>query len=307
MAESPGAGKAINRAGDLGRVILRCREADVAVVGSSVGIDLPEVACRSSERDELAALWLGPDEWLLLHSAPPEGWIEDIRDRLTEVSHSLVDVGHRQVGLTVGGAHAEAILAAGCPLDLSPVAFPVSMCTRTLLGKAEIVLWRTAADRFHLEVWRSFRPYVETLLRQADLEQNGVAEDEPLMTEEELYADFQEAGIAVEKLEHEPVHTVEESAAIHSALTAGHTKNLFLKDKRGAFWLVVLPSDRRADLKQVAEAVGAGKFSFGKADDLERLLHIKPGAVTPLAAVNAPTGEVQVVIDSSFRSSSTLR
>lgn len=120
------------------------------------------------------------------------------------------------------------------------------------------------------------------------------------MTEDELYADFAKCGVLYKKHEHAPVYTVEESAAIHEALPAAHTKNLFLKDKKGRFWLVTLPHDRRADLKAIAELLGAGKFSFGKPEDMERLLQIAPGAVTPLAAPNAPVEELTVVFDASF-------
>jgi sarcosine oxidase subunit gamma len=67
----------------------------------------------------------------------------------------------------VSGPHAGAILNAGCPLDLDPAEFPPDMCTRTLLGKAEIVLWRTGGAEFHLEVWRSFSDYVLEFLREA--------------------------------------------------------------------------------------------------------------------------------------------
>ncbi len=120
------------------------------------------------------------------------------------------------------------------------------------------------------------------------------------MTEDELYADLAERGVTMQKHEHPPVYTVDESAAIHAALPAAHTKNLFLKDKRGKYWLVTLPHDRRADLKAYADLLGAGKFSFGKPEDMERLLGIAPGAVTPLAAPNAPAEELTVVFDASF-------
>jgi len=121
------------------------------------------------------------------------------------------------------------------------------------------------------------------------------------MTEDEIYAQFEAAGIAMEKIEHPPVFTVEESAGIHAALPAAHTKNLFLKDKQKRFWLIVLPHDRRADLKAFAETLGAGKFSFGKPDEMEQLLGVTPGAVTPLAVTHAPPGPVSLVFDESFR------
>jgi sarcosine oxidase subunit gamma len=62
------------------------------------------------------------------------------------------------------------VLATGCPLDLDPQAFPVGMCTRTVLAKAEIVLWRIADDAFHLEVWRSFAAYVSAVIAEASRE-----------------------------------------------------------------------------------------------------------------------------------------
>src|ERR1039457_130132 len=79
-------------------------------------------------------------------------------------SHSLVDVSHRQTGLEMSGPRAADILNSGCPLDLDVSAFAVGMCTRTVFAKAEIVLWRIAADVFRLEVWRSFTDYVARFL-----------------------------------------------------------------------------------------------------------------------------------------------
>ena len=67
----------------------------------------------------------------------------------------------------VPGPQAALLLSSGCPLDLDAHAFPVGMCTRTMLAKAEVVLWRTAAEAFHLEVWRSFAPYVTQFLAEA--------------------------------------------------------------------------------------------------------------------------------------------
>jgi sarcosine oxidase subunit gamma len=77
---------------------------------------------------------------------------------------ALVDISHRQFALEVSGPHAAIILNGACPLDLDLGEFPIGMCTRTALAKADIVLWRTRSDAFHLEVWRSFAGYVAGLL-----------------------------------------------------------------------------------------------------------------------------------------------
>jgi heterotetrameric sarcosine oxidase gamma subunit len=78
-----------------------------------------------------------------------------------------VDVSHRDTALAVSGPRAGWVINAFCALDLHQVAFPVGMCTRTVLGKAEIVLWRTDVDMFHIEVARSFAPYVWACLEEA--------------------------------------------------------------------------------------------------------------------------------------------
>jgi sarcosine oxidase subunit gamma len=84
--------------------------------------------------------------------------------------HALVEVGQRQTALTVTGPLATTLLNVGCPLDLDLAAFPVGMCTRTVLAKVEIVLWRTGPDAFHIEVWRSFAPYAWRYLEAAGAE-----------------------------------------------------------------------------------------------------------------------------------------
>jgi sarcosine oxidase, subunit gamma len=103
------------------------------------------------------ALQLGPDEWLLFDCAVPA----------IAAPHSLVNVSHRQVGLVLVGMRIQEVLSTGVALDLTQEAFPVGMATRTLFGKAEIILWRSAADAWHVEAWRSFLPYVSQFLKQA--------------------------------------------------------------------------------------------------------------------------------------------
>jgi sarcosine oxidase subunit gamma len=150
-----------------GRLIFRGPEGPAQAMSEAFGISLPREACRASVAADRAALWLGPDEWLLL--SPPAG-LEAISaeaaDRIAQLPFSLVDVSDRQVAFRLSGRRAVTVLAGGNPLDLDLAAFPVGMCTRTVLAKAEIVLWRTAPDCFHIEVWRSFAPYVWGFLRE---------------------------------------------------------------------------------------------------------------------------------------------
>lgn len=130
-----------------------------------------EEACRATAHATRASLWLGPDEYLLLDFAPEEpaqaqATLAILEDALAGLPHALVDISHRQIALRVRGPQAELILRGACPLDLDGAEFPVGMCTRTILAKAEIVLWRTGEDTFHLEVWRSFASYVTGVLSE---------------------------------------------------------------------------------------------------------------------------------------------
>ncbi len=107
-------------------------------------------------------------------------------------------------------------------------------------------------------------------------------------------------GIAFTHHVHGAVFTVEESAQLHADIAGAHTKNLFLKDAGGQFWLVTVPADIRVNLKALPATIGAKRVSFGKAEDMERLLGVTPGAVTPLAAINDDAGAVKIVIEESL-------
>jgi sarcosine oxidase, subunit gamma len=149
------------------RCILRGAAAARAAAGEGFGLSLPETACRANTDGNRAALWLGPDEQLLLAPDSEVGTIETALARaLQGHAYSLVDVSHRQVGMGIHGPHAEWLLQSLCPLPLNLRDFPAGMCTRTVFAKAEIVLWRPAEQVFRLEVWRSFSPYVVQLLHE---------------------------------------------------------------------------------------------------------------------------------------------
>jgi sarcosine oxidase subunit gamma len=140
----------------------------MTAAGASFGLNISTAACRSDRQGGRAALWMGPDEQLLLAPVSEAETVRAGLDRaLAALPHSLVDVSHRQVAFELAGAHARNILNAGCPLDLHIGSFPVGMCTRTVLAKCDMVLWRTGAETFHIEVWRSFAAYASRFLAEA--------------------------------------------------------------------------------------------------------------------------------------------
>jgi Ala-tRNA(Pro) deacylase len=119
-------------------------------------------------------------------------------------------------------------------------------------------------------------------------------------TPAELFALPDRLGIAHATVSHEALFTVEQSRALRGQIPGGHTKNLFLKDKRGEFYLVVASEDAAIALKSLHQRLGAGRFSFGSAEAMRELLGVEPGSVTPFAAVNDTKGRVRVVLDAAL-------
>jgi Ala-tRNA(Pro) deacylase len=114
---------------------------------------------------------------------------------------------------------------------------------------------------------------------------------------QQLLARLDALGIAYQNHQHAAVFTVEEAKALRGALTGGHIKNLFLRNKKEEMWLVVAEEDKRIDLKALGEKLGAGKLSFGSPDRLLRYLGVLPGAVTPFGIINDKDRKVKVVLD----------
>jgi sarcosine oxidase subunit gamma len=149
-----------------GRLILRGRAAAIEAATVPLSFGLPAQPCRAVTIGDRTALWLGPDEWLIL-TAPSDPIAAALAQTLQPHPHSLVDVSHRQCAIELTGTAAADVLNAGCPLDLDAAAFCPGMCTRTVLAKSEIILWRVAVEKFRLEVARSFAPYVRRFLLEA--------------------------------------------------------------------------------------------------------------------------------------------
>ena len=126
-------------------------------------------------------------------------------------------------------------------------------------------------------------------------------------TPDQLFAFLDSLGIVHKTVKHPPVFTVDEARALRGQLPGGHTKNLFLRDKKHALFLVVVGEDALIDLKGLHRLLGAsGRFSFGSADLLGEVLGVTPGSVTPFAAINDTDGRVTVVLDAAMMEHETL-
>ena len=126
-------------------------------------------------------------------------------------------------------------------------------------------------------------------------------------TPDDLFAFLDRLGIVHRTVSHPPLFTVEESQALRGKIPGGHTKNLFLKDKKDALFLVVALEDAVIELKSLHRVLGAnGRFSFGSADLLRGTLGVDPGAVTPFAALNDTERRVVVVLDAAMMAQATL-
>jgi Ala-tRNA(Pro) deacylase len=118
---------------------------------------------------------------------------------------------------------------------------------------------------------------------------------------EDLLAFLDNLGVAHDTVEHPPLHTVEESQSLRGQIPGGHSKNLFVKDKKSRLFLLTLGEETTVDLKRVHEKIGAsGRVSFGSAELLEEVWGVRPGGVTPFGAINDRQGRVTVVLDSGL-------
>ena len=120
------------------------------------------------------------------------------------------------------------------------------------------------------------------------------------LTSAELLARLETLDIAHRTVAHSPVFTVAESKGLRAEFPGGHTKNIFLRNKKGRMWLVTCLEDRDIDLKELAERLGAGRFSFASAERVMHYLGVIPGAVTPFAVINDHGGVVHMVLDAGL-------
>jgi Ala-tRNA(Pro) deacylase len=119
-------------------------------------------------------------------------------------------------------------------------------------------------------------------------------------TRDDLFARLEALGIDTVTVEHPALFTVEQSQSLRGDIPGAHTKNLFLKCKKGTLWLVVALESTRLDLKTLHTRLGSGRLSFGSANLLREALGIEPGSVTPFAVINDTEARVTVVLDQAL-------
>lgn len=125
-------------------------------------------------------------------------------------------------------------------------------------------------------------------------------------TRQDLFALFDTLGIAHTTKDHAPVFTVEESAAIKADMPGAHTKNLFLKDKGGNFFLICAESHAQIKVNKLHPHLGCKRLSFGKAEYLLEHLGVTPGSVTLFSIINDKTAKVKLIIDKTLTESDVV-
>jgi Ala-tRNA(Pro) deacylase len=119
-------------------------------------------------------------------------------------------------------------------------------------------------------------------------------------TREDLFARLSALGVETVTVEHPPLFTVEQSKELRGDIPGAHTKNLFLKCKKGTLWLVTAVESTAVDLKTLHTRLGCGRLSFGNAELLGEALGVQPGSVTPFAIINDTQNRVSVVLDEAL-------
>lgn len=126
-------------------------------------------------------------------------------------------------------------------------------------------------------------------------------------TRNDLFQLLDRLQIAVTTVDHPPLFTVQESQALRGTIPGAHTKNLFLKDKKGRYFLLTVAEDAEIDLKSVHKVVGAsGRVSFGSSERLMELLGVSPGSVTVFGLINDDDGAVTIVLDATLMENATI-
>lgn len=126
-------------------------------------------------------------------------------------------------------------------------------------------------------------------------------------TPEDLFALLDNIGIKTKTVTHPPLYTVADSQSLRGQIDGGHTKNLFVKDKKDNYFLLTVGEEAGVDLKTIHHLIGgASKVSFGKPEALMELLGVAPGAVTAFGPINDTQGKVKVFLDADLMAHETV-
>ena len=126
------------------------------------------------------------------------------------------------------------------------------------------------------------------------------------MSPEDLLTHIRDLGIETSTMTHSAVYTVEEAKTHRHGLIGAHSKNLFLRDKKGRMFLLTTLEDRAINLKSLADELGVRSLSFGSAERLQKYLGVTPGSVTPFGVINDTEGGVTMVLDRGLMDFETL-
>ena len=159
----------ITPSADCARLNLRIAQTNLEFAGKVFGLSIPSTIGEMNSDENKSALCLGPDEWMLMAEKSEGKFIlDDFSSLATEVLFSLVDVGHRTVGINISGSAAVQVLSSGCPLDLDKM--PSGSCTRSVLDKVQILIIKVNNESYRLEIVSSFAEFVWNYLSIASSE-----------------------------------------------------------------------------------------------------------------------------------------
>jgi len=120
------------------------------------------------------------------------------------------------------------------------------------------------------------------------------------MSSDELLVMLENQGITHKTVDHAPMWTVEDAKSLREPCDYGHTKNLFVRNKKGEMWLLCLHEDRLVDLKAAARRAGTNRFSFASSARMMQYLGVTPGAVSAFSILNDVTHQVRFLMDESL-------
>jgi len=156
---------ALRDSGFFGQIDLRGDPSDTAFAGAVrqvLGLDLPTTANTASVNGDRAALWLSPDEWLILVPfATRAQTIYELKRALSGKHVSITDVSANRTILELSGSKAREVLAKGCGIDLHPRAFKAKRCAQTVVARSQAMIWQVdETPTFRVLVRPSFAAYL---------------------------------------------------------------------------------------------------------------------------------------------------